>query len=182
MNRTSSLEYALLGMLRQKPQSGYDLRKAFATTPMRHFSDSPGSVYPALRRMQARGWIAGNAGQDNARKRQEFRITPPGTRAFIGWLRQPITHEDAIWGLEQLMLRFAFLDGNVGRQDTLRFLEEFEQELTAYVRELHEYQKNFHPKLHLTTGYLAFKNGVDSYQAQLAWVRHVRKQFAEALS
>lgn len=80
------------------------------------------------------------------------------------------------------MLRFAFLDGNVERPDTARFLEEFERELAAYVHELCEYEKNFDAKLRLTTGYLAFQQGVETYQSRLRWVRHVRKEFAEVLS
>jgi len=182
MNSSSALEFALLGLLRQKPHSGYDLRKAFVTTPMRHFSDSPGSIYPALRRMQTRRWVSAMVEKDHARKRQEFTVTSAGTRALVAWLRQPITREDVVWRLDQLMLRFAFLDGNVERSDALVFLEEFEREMTAYVRELREYEKTFDSNLHATTGYLAFKNGVDSYHAQLVWVRHVRKEFTEVVS
>ena len=179
---SSSLEYALLGLLRQKSQSGYDLRKTFATTPMRHFSDSPGSIYPALRRMKARRWVTASVEDGSARKRQEFAITDAGTRALVHWLRLPVTREDVIWRLEQLMLRFAFLDGNVERPVTLRFLKELERELAAYVRELREHDKMFGPEMRSTTGYLAFKGGIESYQARLLWARQVRKQFEEALS
>jgi DNA-binding PadR family transcriptional regulator len=182
MKSASALEYALLGLLRQNSQSGYDLRKTFATTPMRHFSDSPGSIYPALRRMKARRWVSGSAEDGNARKRQEFAVTAAGTRALIQWLQQPVTREDVIWRLEQLMLRFAFLDGNVERRVAVKFLEEFERELAAYVRELREHEKVFAPDMQSSTGYLAFKSGVDSYQANLIWVRHVLKQFMEVLS
>src|SRR3977135_2586197 len=143
LSTSSSLEYALLALLRQKPQSGYDLRKTFAITPMRHFSDSPGSIYPALRRMKARRWVTAYPEDGSARKRQEFAITDAGTRALIHWLRQPLKRADVIWRLEQLMLRFAFLDGNVDRPVALRFLEELERELAAYVRELREHDKAF---------------------------------------
>jgi len=182
MKTSSALEYALLGLLRQESQSGYDLRRTFAGTPLRHFSDSPGSIYPALRRLQARRWISSAGESANARKRQAFAVTPAGTRALIAWLRQPITPEDVIWRVDELMLRFAFLDGNVDRSDTLRFLEEFEHDLNGYLQELREHEKTFDAKLRSSTGYLAFKNGVDSYHTQLQWVRHVRKEFTEVLS
>jgi len=176
------LEFALLGMLRQHAQSGYDLRKIFATTPMRHFSDSPGSIYPALRRMKARRWVTASAENKSARKRQEFSVTQAGTRALRHWLRQPVTREDVIWRLEQLMLRFAFLDGNVDRSVAFRFLEELERKLAAYVRELREHDKMFGPEMRSSTGYLAFKGGIESYHTHLLWTRQVRKQFEEALS
>jgi DNA-binding PadR family transcriptional regulator len=178
---SSPLEYALLGLLRQHAQSGYDLRKTFATTPMRHFSDSPGSIYPALRRMKGRRWLSASAEDGSGRKRREFAITDIGKRALLNWLRQPVTREDVIWRLEQLMLRFAFLDGNVERPVTLRFLEELERELAAYVRELREHDKAFGPEMRSSTGYLAFKGGIESYHARLLWARQVLKQFEEAL-
>ncbi len=80
------------------------------------------------------------------------------------------------------MLRFAFLDGNVERPVARKFLEEFERELAAYVRELRDHEKMFGPDMRASTGYLAFKSGVESYQAQLLWARQVRKQFEEAPS
>src|SRR5215472_11327892 len=144
MAPASMLEYALLGLLRQQPQSGYDLRKTFATTPMRHFSDSPGSIYPALQRLEKRGWAASSAGNgDNTRKRRVFSPTRVGTAALIAWLEGPVTHDDVIWRLDQTLLRFAFLDGNVKRPVTLNFLEQFERELAPYVRELREHEKAF---------------------------------------
>ena len=50
MRRLTNLEHLLLGLLHQKPASGYALRKSFATTPLGHYSDSPASIYPALNR------------------------------------------------------------------------------------------------------------------------------------
>ena len=48
----STLSLAILGLIAQEWQSGYDIRKAFATTPMGHFSSSPGAIYPALKRLE----------------------------------------------------------------------------------------------------------------------------------
>jgi len=45
------LGYALLGLLQQKAQSGYELRKVFAETAMGNYSSSPGAIYPALERL-----------------------------------------------------------------------------------------------------------------------------------
>src|SRR5208282_1930426 len=117
----STLEYALAGLLRQKAQSGYDLRKTFTTTGMRHYSDSPGSIYPALKRLDARGWIEAvpeRTEQDDPRKRQLFALTNSGSDALITWLNQPVTRDDVILRVSELMLRFAFMDGNVPRTVT----------------------------------------------------------------
>ncbi len=53
------LGYALLGLVRLRPRSGYDLRRVFESTPMAYFSSSPGAIYPALGRLERGGLIAG---------------------------------------------------------------------------------------------------------------------------
>jgi len=57
--RMTSLELAIVGLVHVEPTTGYDLCKLFESTPMGHFSSSPGAVYPALRRLEKRGVIAG---------------------------------------------------------------------------------------------------------------------------
>src|ERR1019366_772892 len=80
---TPVLGYALMGLLHQKARSGYELRKVFATTPIGTFSDSPGSIYPALARLEKRRWIraAGETG-DNPRQRKRFSLALAGLREY----------------------------------------------------------------------------------------------------
>ena len=183
MNAISALELALIGLLRQQPQSGYDLRKTFASTAMRHFSDSPGSIYPALRRLEARGWIAADlrAGRhtENRRGRQVFHLTAAGDAALIERLSLPVTRDDVIWRMQELMLRFAFMDGNVPRSTALRFLDEFEQAMGAYVADLRIDHKRMSSAMPLNTGLLAFQSGIEAMEAQLAWARRARSRLAE---
>jgi DNA-binding PadR family transcriptional regulator len=178
MTSSTSLELALLGLLRMKPQSGYDLRKTFSATPMRHYSDSPGSIYPALRRLETKKLIAGSIENGNARKRQVYRVTAAGKKALITWLQKPVSREDVIWGLDELILRFAFLDGNVSRGTTHEFLLGMERELDAYVHELRSYAKNTGMLKAVHTGTLAFVFGLEGYEANLAWTRRALKQLA----
>jgi DNA-binding PadR family transcriptional regulator len=46
------LGYALMGLPQGKPWPGYELRKIFSSTAMRTYSDSPGAIHPALRRLE----------------------------------------------------------------------------------------------------------------------------------
>jgi len=59
MTKVPLLGYALLGLIHQKPSSGYDLRKTFAETAMGNYSDSPGAIYPALERLESQGLVRG---------------------------------------------------------------------------------------------------------------------------
>jgi DNA-binding PadR family transcriptional regulator len=173
----STLEFALIGLLRQQAQSGYDLRKTFTETAMRHYSDSPGSIYPALRRLQTKGLI--EAEPRDRRGREVFHLTPAGVEALLDWLGQDVGRDDLVGRLQELMLRFAFMDGNVPRSTAIRFLEQFERGLSVYAAELRaklerdSYLKPVH------TGLLAFQSGVEGMEAQLAWARQARARLAE---
>jgi DNA-binding PadR family transcriptional regulator len=186
MPNTSTLEMAILGLLRGKPQTGYDLRKTFTTTAMRHYSDSPGSIYPALRRLENRGWIreirpAGSRADDR-RRRHEFALTEAGREALIAWLEQQVTVEDVRFRLVELMLRFAFMDGCINRSDAVRFLDQVTQGLVEHVGEMHSKFKEMSaktPPLH--TGLLAFELGIRSMETQLAWARDTCARLREKL-
>lgn len=175
----SALEFALLGLLAQKPQSGYDLRKLFADTPMRHFSDSPGTIYPALGRLKARKWVTAARDKNSTRRREIFHIAEPGKRALLEWLQAPFDRPDVIHGLGTLLLRFAFFDGNVSRRYACNFLRRLERELSGYIGELEMYAASTGFLKSVNTGSLAFANGVDGYRAHLAWARRTLELLAE---
>jgi DNA-binding PadR family transcriptional regulator len=182
----SPLESALLSLLRQAPQSGYDLRKVFADTPFVHFSDSPGAVYPALRALEQRGLVTARAaakvarapGASPGRRRRPLALTAAGREALRRWLRQPVTRDDLAQPINTPMLRFAFMEEVLGREACVAFLEQYETALTAYITELAAYRDANLGAAPLA-GRLAFDNGVATFQAQLAWVRQARHAFRQ---
>ncbi len=167
----STLSLALMGLIAQQPQSGYDIRKTFATTPMGHFSSSPGAIYPALKRLEKDGWICGKVDDATAlRPRKVYEMAQPGRDVLEKHLRQPVTRDDVIWRMDDLMLRFALMDGIVGRTATLRFLDSFAAELEAYVVHLRSYLDG--ARAHMpAAGRLAMENGIEGYEVHAAWAR-----------
>ena len=184
MPTVSTLEMALLGLLRGKPQSGYDLRKTFTTTAMRNYSDSPGSIYPALRRLEKRGLIrqVNVPGWKDSRGRQDFALTEEGKAALVAWLEQEVSPQDVNERLAELLLRFAFMDGNIPRSATVRFLDQLIQGLTERLDKMHTQFRDMSCKVApLHTGLLAFELGIKSMEAQLAWAQGVRARLGETL-
>lgn len=177
MKNPSALGFALLGLLRQRPQAGYDLRKTFVETAMRHYSDSPGSIYPALRRLAENGLI--KAEPRDRRGREVFHVTAAGGKALIDWLQGPVTRDGVVFELEELMLRFAFMDGNVPRPTAIRFLEQFENEVGLYAKELRAQFDRDSKGTPVHTGLLAFQAGVEGMEAHLRWARKARARLEE---
>jgi len=171
MNNDSLLGFALLGLLQQHPLSGYDFRKFFATTPMGGFSDSPGAIYPALRRLEERGLVRSEVRESaGLRRRRVFRPTPKGLAAFKAWQSRPIVRDDVVRRGPELLLRFAFMDQTLGAERALAFLREFSRELSSYIPSLRQYLDAHAGEMPLS-GRLALESGIVDYEARLRWAR-----------
>jgi DNA-binding PadR family transcriptional regulator len=167
--RISLLGYVLLGLLRQAPHSGYDLRKLFGSTPLMSFSDSPGAIYPALRKLEEQGLVQGEVqGGAGLRVRRVFRITAAGTSALRAWLTRPVTRTDVVRRIDELIVRFGFLDAGAGPLATVRLLQGLRRELKGYVPGLRSF---LHEQGHSMprSGRLALEWGVREYEALLRW-------------
>ena len=172
MNENNSLlGFALLGLLHEQPMSGYDLRKVFASTAMGSFSDSPGAIYPALGRLEKRGLVKGTVEESaSLRKRRVFKVTAKGATALKAWLKRPVTQDDVMRRVGELMLRFAFMDDALGPERTTEFLREYAEGLSEYLpslKEFHKAQANTMPM----SARLAFESGIEEYEVRLKWAR-----------
>ena len=167
--RISDLGYALLGLVAEKECSGYDLRRIFSDTPMARFSDSPGAIYPALRRLEHQGLIRGRT-QTSAgiRRKRVFRLTPQGDTELRRWLERPVSREDVTRRVDQLMLRFSYMDQALGSRATLRLLQGMERELAGYLAVLHAAKESMTTTMPLSAR-LALDRGVRDYESWHEW-------------
>jgi DNA-binding PadR family transcriptional regulator len=156
------------------------------------FEISPGSIYPALRRIETRGWIettGEKAEPVDPRRKQNYRLADAGKKVLIAWLELPVSAEDVRMQKADLMLRFAFMDGNVPRSTAIRFLDEFAREMTVYAAESRTkweqmrdlIAKAMPGRAPIHTGLLAFEAGIEGMDAQASWARRVRTQLMEDL-
>ena len=176
---TTTLGYALLGLLHQEPRSGYDLRKIFETTPMAHYSGSPGAIYPALSKLEKQTLIRGKVDREKSlRPRQIYRPTTGGREAFRAWLSQSVEREDVIWQVEELMLRFAFHSYLEDPRATRVFLDSFLREVEGYLKELRK-QLTMMPNDTPIQGRLALEAGIELYKARGRWARKALTHFVE---
>src|SRR5262245_12958669 len=103
----NAVTWAVLGLLSGRAMSGYDIKQAVDGT-IRHFgAASYGQIYPELRRLEERGWIAGADGSRGARSRRVYTITDEGRSALHGWLTGPETRIEL---RDESLLRLFFAD------------------------------------------------------------------------
>ncbi len=164
------LEYALLGLVDMSPLSGYDVHKLFATTPMAHFSSSPGAIYPALRRLERRGLLKAKlGGKSEARPRRAYSLTREGGVALSAWLRQQVTREELIRNSGAPILRFALSGGRVSPREAITYLEGWRREIESYLPDLRGYLDPAGPESALH-GQLSLQRGIRGYEEDAAWI------------
>ena len=180
MRALTNLEYAILGLLRQRPQSGYDLCKTFESTPMGHYSSSPGSIYPALNRLERRKLVAGVVEKETSlRPRKTCSLTQDGERMLSDWLLQPVTRDDVVRNSDGLMLRFGFMGAIADKRDVLRFLDELVTECRTVIRGLSEHHRGMSAtpsrRGGVATGHLALGYGIESYRGLVRWAENAAR-------
>jgi DNA-binding PadR family transcriptional regulator len=178
---STSLSLAILGLVALESLSGYDLRKIFSSTPLGHFSASPGAIYPALKRLEKKGFVAGTTEKkDTLRPRRVYSITRAGRRSLESTLMQPVTHSDIVWRLEELVLRFAFMGDIVGTAGAIEFLQSLESRINEYLPSLRR-QRDAERERGTVTGAYALELGIEKYETTVRWARRVSRALKKRL-
>ena len=168
----SLLGHALLALIRLlQPCSGYDLRKFFAGRPMATFSDSPGSIYPALKRLEQSGTVSCTLDETSrVRRRALYRLSSKGKRALERWLKQPVKADDALRRLPELFLRFSFMEDCLGPRACELFLKSLAVSFQECINLLQEHLKSNEARMSRSAR-LTLRSGIMGYECQAAWAR-----------
>ena len=90
-------------------------------------------------------------------------------------LLQTVTRDDVIWRMDDLMLRFAFMEHVVGRKKTLQYLKEFMTEIESHHRSLQQYMEEVKVFISIC-GRLAMENGIANYKMNARWAKRAIKE------
>lgn len=84
------LESVILGFLTYKDLSGYEIKKWMSDSTAHFINASFGSIYPALKRLEKKGYVTVNKMKRNNRQVNEYQLTDEGHSAFMTWLQSPV--------------------------------------------------------------------------------------------
>ncbi|HEY9290177.1 MAG TPA: PadR family transcriptional regulator [Microlunatus sp.] len=168
-----SLRFALLGLLNDRPCSGYDLTRRFEQgigTYAWHAQHS--QIYPELKKMLADDLV--QIAEEGARGRKTYAITELGAQQLREWLLQRPTTAGV---RNEYVLRLFLLpalppaDAEQVLHRTIEFAEAQIEQLTGEVDEITEAHGQ-------TTGHgaLAAQYGLRMYHATIDWARWAIEQ------
>lgn len=170
-----SLRYAILGLLLDRPSSGYDLAGRFADVIGAYAWDAKHSqIYPELRRLEGEGLV--EVVGRGARGRTTYRCTADGLAALRTWL---VTGPDSTGGVKNEHVLRLFLLAALEREDALELLRQTEVGATERVEHLEAEFAALQERTGSPAGGslgLTVQLGIHSFRATAQWARWAREQ------
>lgn len=125
----------LLGFLMTRSMTGYELKKKFSISFSFFSALSYGSIYPALKKMEQKGWITLKVEiQDGLPNRKVYTITEAGRKIFLENLQAPFPLERPKNGFIARLFFFAYLTPEerlLAANQYLESIKEIQQSLGA---------------------------------------------------
>ena len=105
----TEMEGLLLAKVAQMaPITAYELKESIAAAPSRFWSGSAGAIYPAVKRLTARGMLTPQNASVGRRNAVAYDLSPAGKAAFRDWVTDLDRAVDP--GVDPLRMRMLFLD------------------------------------------------------------------------
>ena len=170
----TTLDALLIFLVGHKSQSGYDIRQLFQSTPLGVFSDSPGSIYPTLARLEERGLLASSV-ESGGRRRRSYKRTVAGQRALIAWLERPVEREPRKRRNGEVELRFVLIAEALGVPRALKFLEDADAAYSAELAEIEAFMAG--PGAEMSEASRATNElGMRLISVRIEWCREMKKK------
>jgi DNA-binding PadR family transcriptional regulator len=87
----SPTAYVVLGMLRNQPRSGYEIKQVVDQSTRFFWAASYGQIYPELRKLAKAGLVEGTSEPRGGRKRTVYKLTTAGRKELRRWLAEEPT-------------------------------------------------------------------------------------------
>lgn len=164
--------FALLGILKYRNMSGYDIKKAIDNSISNFWNEDYGRIYPELRQMEQDGYITRiPETKENGPNRNLYKITEKGEMEFEKWLRLPCEKQPT---RNELLLKIFFGSGEIfdnliqklekEKEENVIILKRYEQIEKSLRDEGNSQYKNESPFWYITLMYGKYKA-----QAVLKW-------------
>jgi PadR family transcriptional regulator AphA len=171
----SPTAYVVLGMLRQEPRSGYEIKQVVDHSTRFFWAASYGQIYPELRKLAKAGLVEGKPEPRGGRKRTVYRLTPTGRRELRHWLgEEPTVFELRDEALLKLFFAGASPERAAGIIDAKRRRHEEKLAPLRKIEPLVEAASDSDPFPRLVLHY-----GIESSQWTVDWCERAARELAD---
>ena len=165
----NTAEYVILGMLSDKPMSGYDINKRVKSRMGSFWGITYSQIYPALKRLEKDGFLTKKLERNEyGPSRKVYSITSIGTKKLQEWLIKPAEPERA---RIETLLKVAYGE-QISKKEVIKHIIEFKArnklrlEKALFLEEevknkMNESERNFFLSLTIMLGKKLHKAGIE---------------------
>ena len=115
-----SLKHGLMGLLSQKPMTGYDLDKEFNASLGFFWPAQYSQIYAELDKMEKKGWLSSKrVVQEDKPNKRIYSLTTEGKAEFIDWLSTKEADLKTSFSIKSGFLVRLFFAGNSSKTQVL---------------------------------------------------------------
>jgi DNA-binding PadR family transcriptional regulator len=159
----------ILGLLRLRPMSGYDMKRFVDHSTRFFWAASYGQIYPVLRRLETAGLVSSTSAPAGGRRRTLYRLTEDGERALDEWLRSP----GAGYELRDLGLLKVFFAGGLEAAELAAVVRSMRDDRARVLAQLREVDAT---APHAGTRTLALRFGIDTHEFWIGWLERLERE------
>ncbi len=172
--RAELLEFAVLGLLHESPMHGYELRMRLNVALGAFRALSYGSLYPALRDLLGRSWIAeapqASGGSGSKRARIVYQLTTAGKERFQDLVAEAGPNA---WEDDEFDVHLAFF-ARTTHEVRLRILEGRRSRLEQRLAQVREASARSRERMDAYTSALQ-RHGEESAEREVRWLEELIK-------
>jgi len=129
-----SLKHGLMGLLSQKPMTGYDLDKEFNSSLGHFWSAQYSQIYAELDKMEKKGWLASQrVMQEDKPNKRVYTITSEGKAEFLDWLSTSEEDMKTSFSIKSGFLMRLFFAGNTSKAQVLDMMRALQKSCYDYL-------------------------------------------------
>ncbi|MCR4435554.1 MAG: PadR family transcriptional regulator [Clostridiales bacterium] len=124
------LEYVIEGFLMQCDMSGYDIKQNMNNA--KFFNASFGSIYPALKKMEAEGLIKSKEIVEGGKYKKIYSLNEAGRDRFLEWLQKP---PDIVKSDDEHLVKMSFYQ-YLPKEKVGELISQFIKSVNALIRRM----------------------------------------------
>lgn len=182
-----SLPHIILGMLRKKPKSGYDLKKELENVIQFFWEADISRIYRSLSDMQKKGWVEFETViQEDSPNKKVYSLTETGLEELKKWLAEP----GKTSGSHNPFLAQLHFSDVIAVEEQIRVQEKRLEDLRKDLAELERRAANGNMPVPLpedaldngvTRAMFSLEYGIRRYRFEIEWTENILRVLRNAL-
>lgn len=166
----TDLEAAAVGeILNHQPCTAHFIRTCFRESLTSHFSNSAGSVYPMMKRLEKRGVLESSSRKEGQRYVRYYHVTAVGQSDLRKWLSTDLAEQELI-SIDPTRTRMLYLN-RLSKSKRVNWFDCRERELKAQLANIKKQSQRIDPSTRAAIFQeLAIENAIVNFQSRLKWL------------